>query len=355
MTRMYYDTDTDLELIRSRRIAIVGYGSQGHAHAQNLRDSGCQVRVGLYQGSKSWAAAEADGFSVGTVAEVAQWADFISMLLPDQYHKTVYERSIRHNLSPGKTLLVAHGFSVHYGQVQPEPGIDVVMVAPKSPGHMMRRLYREGRGVPALFAIAEGSSPRAEQLALSYARALGCTRAGVLRTTFKDETESDLFGEQAVLCGGVSHLIKAGFETLVEAGYDAELAYFECLHELKLIVDLIYQGGLSYMRYSVSDTAEYGDYLSGPKVIDESVKARMRELLRAIQDGSFARQWIAEYEAGGETFKALRAREQNHPIETVGRRLRSMMSWLTMAKQEGAESNAATSVETDTRTGLAVG
>jgi ketol-acid reductoisomerase len=330
---MYYDGDADLNLIQSRRIAVVGYGSQGHAHAQNLRDSGCDVRVGLYEGSTSWPRAEDDGFTVQTAADASAWADLISILLPDQYHKPVYEGSIRRHLAAGKLLMTAHGFSIHFGQIESPPDVDVAMVAPKSPGHMMRRLFNEGSGVPALFAVQQDASGQAEQLALAYARALGSTRAGVLRTTFKDETESDLFGEQAVLCGGLTSLMQAGFETLVEAGYAPELAYFECVHEMKLIVDLIYQGGLSYMRYSISDTAEYGDYVSGPRIVDERVKGVMKQLLTEIQDGSFARRWVAEYESGAKEFQEMRKRNAQHQIEAVGTELRSMMSWL--AKPEG--------------------
>ncbi|HEX6508881.1 MAG TPA: ketol-acid reductoisomerase, partial [Chloroflexota bacterium] len=311
----------------ARRIAVIGYGSQGHAHAQNLRDSGCEVRVGLYEGSGSWARAEADGFIVGTVAEVSEWADLISILLPDQLHKSVYEKSIKPGLTPDKLLMTAHGFSIHFGQIQPPSDVDVAMVAPKGPGHMLRRLYFEA-GIPALFAVAQDASGNAETLALGYARALGSTKAGVLRTTFREETESDLFGEQAVLCGGLTSLIKAGFETLVEAGYQPELAYFECLHEMKLIVDLIYQGGFSYMRYSISDTAEYGDYVSGPRVIDDHVRATMKQLLTEIQDGTFARRWVAECESGGADFRRMRRESRNQQIEQVGRELRSMMSWL---------------------------
>jgi ketol-acid reductoisomerase len=338
MTRVYYDGDADLDLIQSRRIAVIGYGSQGHAQAQNLRDSGCDVRVGLYEGSRSWDRAEADGFTVQTAADAAEWADVISILLPDQYHKPVFEESISRQLSPGKALMLAHGFSVHFGQVVPPGDVDVVMVAPKGPGHILRRIYTEGSGVPALFAVQQDASGQAEALALAYARALGSTRAGVLRTTFKAETESDLFGEQAVLCGGLTSLMKTGFETLVEAGYEPELAYFECIHEMKLIIDLIYQGGLSYMRYSVSDTAEYGDYVSGPRVVDERSKATMRQLLTEIQDGSFARRWIAEYESGAEEFEQMRRRERQHPVEAVGAQLRSMMSWLgSQGKEKAAE------------------
>ncbi len=334
MAKVYYDQDADLELIRSRRIAVIGYGSQGHAHAQNLRDSGCDVRVGLYEGSSSWARAESDGFTVGTVDAVSEWADVISILLPDQYHKRVYETSIEPHLTPGKMLMLAHGFSIHFGQINPKSDIDVAMVAPKSPGHMLRRLYLEGVGVPALFAVYQDASGQAEALTLGYARELGCTRAGVLRTTFKEETESDLFGEQAVLCGGLTSLVKAGFETLVEAGYQPELAYFECLHEMKLIVDLMYQGGMKHMRYSISDTAEYGDYVSGPRIIDEGTRDRMRQILTEIQDGSFARRWVAECEAGAPEFAAMRARENHHQVETVGAELRSMMTWLQPAEDQ---------------------
>jgi ketol-acid reductoisomerase len=331
MVTVYYDSDANPEAIRSRRIAVIGYGSQGHAHAQNLRDSGCDVRVGLYEGSSSWPRAEADGFVVGTVAEVSEWADVISVLLPDQLHKKVFEESIRPVLAPGKVFMTAHGFSIHFGTVVPPPEIDVVMVAPKSPGHMVRRLYEAGTGTPALIAIEQDASGNAFEIGLAYAWAIGCTRAGVLPTTFKEETETDLFGEQAVLCGGLTSLVKAGFETLVEAGYQPELAYFEVLHELKLIVDLMYQGGMTYMRYSISDTAEYGDYVSGPRLIDDRVKATMKAVLTDIQDGTFAKRWIAECESGGENFARLRARDHDHQIEQVGAKLRSMMSWLRPA------------------------
>jgi ketol-acid reductoisomerase len=340
MTRVYYDGDADLDLIRARRIAVVGYGSQGHAHAQNLRDSGCDVHVALYEGSGSWDRAEADGFTVQTVADAAEWADLVSILLPDQHHKSVFNQSIAPHLRSGKVLMLAHGFSIHFGQIEPAADTDVAMVAPKSPGHMMRRLYVDGSGVPALFAVHQDPSGSAGDIALAYARALGSTRAGVLKTTFKEETETDLFGEQAVLCGGLTSLIKTGFETLVEAGYQPELAYFECLHEMKLIVDLIYQGGLSYMRYSISDTAEYGDYVSGPRVVDEQVRHTMRNLLTEIQDGSFAKRWVAECEAGAPEFKRLRERDRTHQIEEVGRELRGMMSWLTPTETAAAPSES---------------
>jgi ketol-acid reductoisomerase len=328
MARIYYDSDANLELVRGKRIGVIGYGSQGHAHAQNARDNGCEVRVGLYDGSKSWDKAEADGFTVGTAADVAGWADLVCLLLPDQLHKRVFAESIGPNLAPGNALLVAHGFSIHFGTITPPEGVDVIMVAPKSPGHMLRRLFKEGVGVPALFAVSQDATGEAAQLALAYAAAIGSTRAGVLATTFKEETETDLFGEQAVLCGGVTKLVTSGFETLVEAGYQPEIAYFECLHELKLIVDLLYQGGISYMRYSVSDTAEYGDYVSGPRIINDEVKATMEQLLAEIQDGSFARRWVAECDAGGEDFLAMRAEAREHQIERVGAYLRSMMDWL---------------------------
>ena len=270
--RIYYDADADLNLLQGKQIAIIGYGSQGHAHALNLRDSGCNVVVGLYRGSKSWAAAQEAGLPVTTVEEAAATADIIMLLVPDQVQRSLYETAIRPHLRAGKTLMFAHGFNIHYGQIVPPPDIDVSMVAPKGPGHIVRRLFQEGIGTPALLAVYQDASGRAKEIALAYAKGIGATSAGVIETTFKDETETDLFGEQAVLCGGVANLIKAGFETLVEAGYPAELAYFECLHELKLIVDLIWQGGLSYMRYSVSDTAEYGDYTAGPRVIDDHVR-----------------------------------------------------------------------------------
>src|SRR5579875_3478772 len=332
MPTIYYDADTDPALMRGRRIAVIGYGSQGHAHAQNLRDSGCDVRVGLYEGSISWEQAERDGFVVQSVADVTAWADVVSILLPDQHHKRVFNESIAPNLAHGSLLLTAHGFSVHFNQIEPGPNVDVAMVAPKSPGHMMRRLYAEGVGVPALFAVHHDTTGRAEQLTLAYANAIGSTRAGVLKTTFKEETETDLFGEQAVLCGGVTSLITSGFETLVDAGYQPEVAYFECLHEMKLIVDLMYQGGMSYMRHSISDTAEYGDYTSGPTIVDDAVRARMAGLLRDIQDGTFARRWVTEYESGEPNFRHMRAEARTTQIEQVGARLRQMMSWLQPAE-----------------------
>ena len=328
MATIYYDADANLELIQHKRIAVIGYGSQGHAHALNMRDSGCDVVVGLPKGSRSRAKAEADGLRVMTPADAAEQADVIMLLIPDQHHREVFERDIRPGLAPGKMLLTAHGFSLHFAQIVPPADIDVAMVAPKSPGHMVRRLYVEGVGVPSLWAVHQDATGNAQALTLSYARAIGSTRAGVLRTTIGEETETDLFGEQTVLCGGVTSLIRNAFETLVEAGYQPELAYFECMHEMKLIVDLMYQGGMSYMRYSVSDTAEYGDYVSGPRVIDEHVRESMRKVLSEIQDGTFANRWILENQAGRPSFLSMRHRGTEHQIEQVGRELRAMMPWL---------------------------
>jgi ketol-acid reductoisomerase len=326
--KIYYDQDADLLLLRGKKIAIVGYGSQGHAHALNLKDSGQDVVVGLYKGSKSWPKAEKDGLRVATVAEAAQMADIVMILLPDQAHRQTFDESIRGALTKGKTLMVAHGFSIHFNQVVPPPDVDVSMIAPKAPGHIMRDLFVQGPGVPALLAVQQDVSGKARDVALAYGKGVGCTRAGVIETTFKEETETDLFGEQAVLCGGVSALIKAAFETLVKAGYQPEVAYFECMHELKLIVDLFYQGGLAYMRYSVSDTAEYGDYSRGPRVIDERVRAEMQKILHEIQTGQFAREWVLENQANRASFLSTRRMEAEHQIEEVGKRLRSMMSWI---------------------------
>ena len=328
MANIYYDADANLELIQGKRVAVIGYGSQGHAHALNMHDNGCDVVVGLPAGSKSREKAEADGLRVLTTAEAAERADVIMILIPDQNHREVFERDIKPGLAPGKMLMTAHGFSLHYSQIIPPPDIDVAMVAPKSPGHMMRRLFVEGVGVPALWAVYQDATGSAEALTLAYARAVGATRAGVLRTTIAEETETDLFGEQAVLCGGVTALIRAAFEILVEAGYQPELAYFECMHEMKLIVDLMYQGGMSYMRYSVSDTAEFGDYVSGPRIIDQHVRDEMRKVLQEIQNGSFATRWILENQAGRPSFQAMRRANAQHQIEHVGRELRSMMPWL---------------------------
>ncbi|MBI2288591.1 MAG: ketol-acid reductoisomerase [Chloroflexi bacterium] len=328
MAKIYYDKDCKLTLLKGKVIGIIGYGSQGHAHAQNLKDSGCQVLVGLPEESKSRARAKADGLKVLNVAEVTKQADIIMMLAPDQLQRAIYYQSVEKGLSKGNVLMFAHGFNIHFGQIVPPPDIDVTMIAPKCPGHMLRRLYTEGIGPPALVAVQQDTSGKAKELALAYARGIGCSRAGVIETTFGEETETDLFGEQTVLCGGISSLIKAGFETLVEAGYQPEIAYFEILHELKLIIDLIYQGGLSYMRFSVSDTAEYGDYSRGPRVIDDMVRGEMEQILAEIQDGTFAKEWILENQAGRPVFNALKRREAEHPIEIVGRELRKMMPWL---------------------------
>ena len=328
MTKMYHDDSADLALIRSKKVAIIGYGSQGHAHALNLRDSGVEVRVGLAPASESRAKAQAAGLTVSSVAEAASWADVIMTLVPDTAQPEVYKRDIAPHLSVGKTLMFAHGFNVRFKTITPPSNIDVSMVAPKAPGHRVREVFVEGGGTPALLAVHQDASGTAKQLALSYAMALGATRAGVIETTFAEETETDLFGEQTVLCGGVSALVKAGFETLVEAGYQPEIAYFECMHELKLIVDLMYRGGLNYMRYSVSDTAEHGDYTGGPRIITDQTRQVMRQILKEIQDGTYARNWIAENESGREWFEATRQREQEHQIEQVGARLRSMMTFL---------------------------
>jgi len=332
--------DADLSLIQSKKVAVIGFGSQGHAHALNLRDSGVDVVVGLRPGSSSAAQASAQRLTVRSIAEAADWADVIMILIPDQHQKRVYEADIAPHLKAGKALAFAHGFNIHYGQIKPPADVDVFMVAPKSPGHLVRRTFQEGNGVPCLVAVAQNATGQARELALSYAAAIGGTRAGVIETTFKDETETDLFGEQAVLCGGSAELIKAGFETLVEAGYPPELAYFECLHELKLIVDLYYEGGISYMYYSVSDTAEYGGYTRGPRVIGPQVKAEMKKILQEIQSGQFAREWIAEYESGEKKLRETRAKTRQHPIEVIGRKLRQMMSWLK-AKEVPEESTAA--------------
>ena len=328
MAKMYYDNDADLSILEDKPIAIIGYGSQGHAHALNLRDSGLDVRVGLYEGSRSWSKAEDEGLEVGLVSDVSRDSDVIMVLIPDHSQAEVYRESILPHLLPGKTLMFAHGFNIHYKTIQPPDSIDVSMVAPKAPGHRMREVFTRGSGVPGLLAIEQDVTGNARDIGLAYARGVGCTRAGVLDTTFKEETETDLFGEQSVLCGGVTALIKAAFETLVEAGYQPESAYFECMHELKLIVDLLYQGGMEYMRYSVSDTAEYGDYSRGPVVVDEHVKENMKKVLAAVQDGSFAREWIAENDEGRPRFNRLRRENAEHPIESVGKELRGMMSFL---------------------------
>jgi len=328
MANMYHEDSADLALIRGKKVAIIGYGSQGHAHALNLKDSGVQVRVGLPEDSQSRAKAQAQGLTVMSVADAAAWADVIMILTPDTTQSEIYKRDIAPHLSAGKTLMFAHGFNIRFKTISPPPNIDVSMIAPKAPGHRVREVFVEGGGTPALLAIEQDASGTAKQLALSYGKAIGATRAGVIETTFAEETETDLFGEQTVLCGGVSALVKAGFETLVEAGYQPEIAYFECLHELKLIVDLMYRGGLNYMRYSVSDTAEYGDYTGGPRIISEETRQTMRQMLKEVQDGSFARKWIAENETGREWFDNKRTEEQESQLERVGAQLRAMMKFL---------------------------
>ena len=328
MAKIYYDSDTDLTLLEGKVIGIIGYGSQGHAHAQNLRDSGCQVIVAEAEGTPGWKSAKDAGFRVLAADELAKEADIIMMLAPDTLQRKIYYESIEKGLTSGNTLMFAHGFNIHYGQIIPSPDIDVSMIAPKCPGHILRRLYTEKKGPPAIVAVHQDASGKAKDIALAYAKGIGCSRAGVIETTFAEETETDLFGEQTVLCGGVSALVKAGFETLVEAGYQPEIAYFECFHELKLIVDLMYQGGLSYMRYSVSDTAEYGDYTRGPRVIDDMVKDEMAQILAEIQDGTFAKEWILENQVGRPVYNALKRMDAEHPIELIGEELRQMMPWL---------------------------
>ncbi len=328
VARIYYDQDADLKLLEGKTIAVLGYGSQGHAQAQNLRDSGLKVIIGLHEGSRSREKARADGFEVVSPAEAAARADIVQVLVPDEVQPGLYREAVAPHMTPGKALMFSHGFNIHYGQIVPPPEVDVFMVAPKGPGHIVRRMYLEGKGVPCLVAVHQDASGRAKDLALAYAKGIGGTRAGVFETTFREETETDLFGEQCVLCGGVSELIKAGFDTLVEAGYAPEIAYFECLHELKLIVDLIYEGGLSWMRYSVSNTAEYGDYMVGKRIINEQVRREMKKVLEEIQSGQFAKQWILENQANRPMFNAMRRKEAEHLIEKVGRELRKMMSWL---------------------------
>lgn len=326
--KVYTDKDADLGVFKNKTVAVLGYGSQGHAHALNLKDSGVKVIIGLYEGSKSKAVAESHGFEVVETGEAVRRADVIMVGLPDMKQADVYESSILPNLVKGKTLLFSHGLAIHFGLIKLPKGVDCIMVAPKGPGHMVRRLYAEGKGMPALIAVAPGSAKTAKSVALGWAKGIGSTRAGVLQTSFKEETETDLFGEQAVLCGGASALVQAGFETLVEAGYQPEMAYFECLHEMKLIVDLLYQGGLEYMRYSVSNTAEYGDYTRGKRVITEETRAEMKRILEDIQSGKFARDWILENRAGAASFKATRRREREHQLTETGRSLRKMMNWI---------------------------
>ncbi|MFN8204622.1 MAG: ketol-acid reductoisomerase [Solirubrobacteraceae bacterium] len=325
---MYYDDDADLSLLDGKTVAIIGFGSQGHAHALNLKDSGVDVVVGLRSDSASVEQARDGGLEVLDVADAASRGDIVMMLVPDERHREIYEGEVRDGIAPGNALFFGHGFSVHYGEVVPPPGVDVALVAPKGPGHLVRRQYLEGSGVPGLIAVAQDATGQAKQLALAYARGIGCTRGGVIETTFKDETETDLFGEQAVLCGGASELVQAGFETLVEAGYSPEMAYFECLHELKLIVDLMYEKGLQGMRYSISNTAEYGDYTRGKRVITDETRANMRKILDEIQSGAFAREWIAENRAGQENFKRMRDEQNRSQVETVGKELRSHMDWI---------------------------
>ena len=328
MAQMYYDADADSTVLANKKVAVIGYGSQGHAHSLNLRDSGIDVRVGLPETSASRAKAQAEGLTVVTPAQAATDADVVMILTPDHVQRHVYAEAIEPNLQPGNALFFGHGFNIRFGYITPPEGVDVAMVAPKGPGHLVRREYSDGRGVPVLVAVEKDASGSAWPLALAYARAIGGLRAGGIKTTFTEETETDLFGEQVVLCGGVSALVKAGYETLVEAGYQPEMAYFECMHELKLIVDLMYEGGIAKQRWSVSDTAEYGDYVSGPRIIDDSVKARMQEVLGDIKDGTFAARFIADQDAGAPEFKSMRAAGEAHPIEATGRELRGLMAWV---------------------------
>jgi len=340
MATIYYDKDANLDLLKKKKVAVIGYGSQGHAHALNLKDSGVDVRVGLHAGTKSRAKAEGAGLRVVSVPEAAREADVIMVLIPDQTQKKIYDEEIAPHLTKGKALLFAHGFNIHFGQVRPPADVDVLLVAPKGPGHLVRRQFQDGRGIPCLIAVHQDATGQAKALGLAYARGIGGTRAGVLETTFKEETETDLFGEQAVLCGGASALVKAGFEVLVEAGYQPESAYFECLHELKLIVDLMYEGGLAWMRHSISDTAEYGDYTRGPRIVTEQTKDEMRKILREIQMGQFAKEFIVENQVGRPVFDKLREKEKTHPIEEVGKKLRDMMSWIRDAKKDSSDPNA---------------
>jgi ketol-acid reductoisomerase len=336
---VYYEADADGSLIRSRKVAIIGYGSQGHAHALNLKDSGVQVCVGLREGSSSAAKAASQGLEVRSIADAAAWADLVMILAPDTEQKRIFDESIAAHMTPGKALAFAHGFNVRFGRIAPPEGVDVIMIAPKGPGHLVRRTYTEGGGVPALIAVAQDATGQAKQVALSYAEAIGGARAGVIETTFPEETETDLFGEQVVLCGGLTALVQAGFETLTEAGYAPEMAYFECLHEVKLIVDLMYEEGIAGMRYSISDTAEYGDLTRGPRIINESTKAEMRKILSEIQTGQFADEWIAESESGRANYHRLQQAGKDHPIETVGSKLRSMMPWISAGRTKVADAS----------------
>ena len=328
MVKMYYDQDANLEILKGKTIAIIGYGSQGHAQSQNLKDSGLNVIVSDLPGSENWKQAESDGMTIVSTCEAAKKADIIQILLPDQYQPQIYNEEIKQYVQPGNALVFSHGFSIHYNQIVPQKDIDVYMVAPKGPGHLVRRVYKEGKGVPSLIAVYQDSSGIAKGMALAHAKGIGATRAGVLETTFEEETETDLFGEQVVLCGGLTELIRAGFETLVNAGYQPEIAYFECLHEVKLIVDLINEKGISGMRYSISDTAEYGDLTRGSRIINNDTKIRMKTILDEIQTGSFAREWILENQANRPVYNAIRKKQANHLIEKVGEKLRSMMCWL---------------------------
>ena len=341
MAEMFYDDDADLSVIQGRKVAVIGYGSQGHAHALNLRDSGVDVRVGLAEGSKSKAKAEAEGLTVRSVADAVKEADLVVILTPDQVQRHVYAKDIQPNLREGAALLFGHGFNIRFGYIKPEPGSDVLMVAPKGPGHLVRREFADGRGVPVLLAVEQDASGQAWDLAKAYGKAIGGLRAGAIKTTFTEETETDLFGEQAVLCGGTSQLVQYGFETLVEAGYQPEVAYFECLHELKLIVDLMIEGGIAKQRWSVSDTAEYGDYVSGPRVIDPHVKENMQAVLADIRSGKFAQRFIDDQDAGAPEFKALREKGAQHPIEATGKELRGLMSWIKDSDSDYVEGSAA--------------
>jgi len=338
---MFYDDDADLSIIQGRKVAVIGYGSQGHAHSLSLRDSGVEVKVGLAEGSRSRAKAEAEGLTVVSAAEASEWADVIMLLVPDHVARHVYAESVEPHLEAGKALFFGHGFNIRFGYIKPPADVDVAMVAPKGPGHLVRREYAEGRGVPVIVAVEQDASGSAWPLALSYAKGIGGLRAGGIKTTFTEETETDLFGEQAVLCGGASALVQAGFETLVEAGYQPEVAYFECLHELKLIVDLMYEGGLAKQRWSVSDTAEYGDYVSGPRVVDASVKARMKDVLTDIQNGAFAKRFIEDQDAGAPEFKKFRSEQQGSQLEKTGAELRKLMSWVETKDDDYVEGSAA--------------
>ena len=337
--KLYYEADTDPSIIKGRKVAIIGYGSQGHAHALNLKESGVQVVVGLREGSKSAAKAAADGLTVKSIADACKWADLIMLTMPDTEQKATYNDHIKRYMKPGKALAFAHGFNIRFKRIRPPKGVDVIMIAPKGPGHLVRRTYTEGGGVPCLIAVEQDATGNAKAVALSYAQAIGGARAGIIETTFTEETETDLFGEQVVLCGGVTSLVQAGFETLVEAGYQPEMAYFECLHEVKLIVDLMYEEGIAGMRYSISDTAEYGDVTRGPRIVTPSTKKQMQKILKEIQSGKFAKEWIAESESGRVKFNELRKAGADHQIEEVGKRLRSMMPWISAGKQKVSDAS----------------